>query len=156
MALFVLPFGVLDGSLKDRLSTLQYRALWKAFREDVHLRTIRVGNLTRQLFDDLDRTELAEALVETDARLAGQIAGIEFERFVKLLAQREPKIEKDSRIRMLITSVCEKYRRGIQSDWQDAYNTRNKLVHERNPSVRKEPRQQNLWVSSGSGRSPSA
>ena len=87
MALWVLQLGVLDNTLADHLPKNQYRALQDGFRQDSKLREIRVGNLTRQLFSDMPRAELAEALLATNVELAGQIAGIEFERSVRLLTQ---------------------------------------------------------------------
>ena len=80
MALWVLQVGVLDGLLKNRLDEHQYEDLQEAFQQDIRLREIRVGNLTRQLFNDMSRIELAEALLATNVELAGQIAGIELEK----------------------------------------------------------------------------
>ena len=79
MALWALQLGVLEGLLKgaDR------DALNTAHKRDSALRQMQVANLTKQLFSEKTRIELAEALLATDVSLAGQIAGIEFERFVR-------------------------------------------------------------------------
>ena len=64
MALWVLQVGVLEGLLKDFLSVDDYEELRLGFERDRHLRAIRVGNLTRPLFEDLSRKDLADALLE--------------------------------------------------------------------------------------------
>ena len=90
MALWVLQLGVLDDMLADHLPRNEYEALQNGFRRDSKLREIRVGNLTRQIFSDMTRVELAEALLATNVELAGQVAGIEFERSVKRLTRSKP------------------------------------------------------------------
>ena len=86
MALWVLQVGVLDEYLlKDGFPEGEHEKLQEGFSKDSRLREVRVENLTKQLFSDLSRTELAEALLETDSNLAGKIAGIHFEKFVRLL-----------------------------------------------------------------------
>jgi len=64
--------------------------------------------------------------------LAGQIAGIEFERFVVQLAGKRPSEE-----RKLIEIVRELRPERIDSpfSWRNAVKTRNKAVHLENPSV---------------------
>lgn len=82
MALWVLQIGVLEEKFRDR----EYQQiLQNDFRQDSRLRIIQVRNLTRHLFhpDTMRRLDLAEALLETDIHLAGQIAGVEFERSIK-------------------------------------------------------------------------
>ena len=94
MALWVLQVGVLDNLLADHLPGTQRKALKREFKQDSKLREIRVGNLTRQLFLDISRAELAEALLATNVELAAQVAGIEFERSVRRLtrAKRDDKL----------------------------------------------------------------
>jgi len=87
MALWALQLGILDGNLKDRLPANEYNALRQGFLQDVKLREIRVGNLTQQIFSDLTRVQIAEALLATNVELAGQIAGIEFERAVRSVVE---------------------------------------------------------------------
>lgn len=77
MALWVLQVGVVDGLLRGHRD---YEMLQEAYKKDGQLRAIQVGNLTARLFRDLSRADLAEALLATNAELAGQIAAIEFER----------------------------------------------------------------------------
>lgn len=90
MALWTLEVGVLEGRLRGPLSDQEYERLYAGYREDVRLREIRVGNLTRELFGDLSRPELAEALFATNIELASQIAGIEFERSVRRRLRVDP------------------------------------------------------------------
>jgi len=87
MALWVLQLGVVNGGLRGRLHSNQYRTLYEKFRQDAMLRAIWVGNLTKQIFSDLSREEIAEALLSTNVELAGQIAGIEFEQAVRNLIE---------------------------------------------------------------------
>ena len=137
MALWVLQIGVLDGLLKVVLDRSDYENLRNGFERDTKLRAIRVGNLTRQLFEDLSRPDLAEALLESaggDQRrigLAGQIAGIEFERFVGKLARKQPNDP-----RTLTEMVCEirPEKLEIPVSWRNAAKTRNKAIHLERPS----------------------
>ena len=84
MALWVLSVGVLNGELDDEPRVDRLR---KQYDNDPLLRELRVENLTSQLFQTLDRRQLAEALNRCSAlpanELAGQIAGIEFEKSIK-------------------------------------------------------------------------
>ncbi len=95
MALWVLQLGVLEGLLSRCLPNEEHRCLKEKFRRDTKLREIRAINLTRQLFSsDVSRAELAEALSggdeQSDVELAGQIAGIEFERLARQLVGARP------------------------------------------------------------------
>ena len=98
MALWVLQVGVLDKyllkegfseteheDLADSFAESEHKVLQDGFDKDSKLREVRVANLTKQLFDDMSREQLAEALLPTDHILAGQIAGIEFEKHVREL-----------------------------------------------------------------------
>ena len=77
MALWVLQLGVLEGRLQDVLGKRELLRLQQQHRDDQLLRTIRVKNLTGELFNDLTRPELARALVEINPLLSAQIAGVE-------------------------------------------------------------------------------
>ena len=79
MALWALQLGVLERRLKGENRDAPERA----YKRDTKLRQMQVANLTKQLFSERPRIELAEALLAIDVRLAGQIAGIEFEQFVR-------------------------------------------------------------------------
>ena len=137
MALWTLQVGVLDGLLRLFLDKQEYADLLDEFERDTKLRTIRVGNLSRQLFEDMSRPDLAEALLESapgDQRrveLAGQIAGVEFERAVGRLARKKPNDE-----RTLHDMVCEirTKREDFPVSWRNAVKTRNKAVHLEQPS----------------------
>ena len=135
MALWALQLGVLDNLLADHLPKNEYKALQDGFRRDSKLREIRVGNLTRQIFSDMPRVELAEALLATNVELAGQIAGIEFERSIRLLTQARPSdklrdLVKD-RLPDRIREICqdEDESENILAECRRAVYTRNKAVH---------------------------
>ena len=130
MALWVLQVGVLE----DRLPEEQSRDLKRAFEQDATLRGMRVGNLTRPLFSDMSRAELAEALAATDVRLACQLAGIEFERSVRRLTRAK----QDDTLRDLVRDTLpEVIRDSLDGPalvtaivWcKEAVRTRNEAVH---------------------------
>lgn len=135
MALWVLQVGILDDDLLKRdLSDEEYESLRSGFRNDSKLREIRVGNLTRQLFGDMSRVELSEALLATDVNLAGQLAGIQFEQDVKKLTGAKP----DDKLADLVADLLgnpEILRSigripGLRVDfWLKAVRTRNKAIH---------------------------
>lgn len=143
MALWALQLGVLDGLLSSHLPDNEYKALQEGFKQDSKLREIWAGNLTRPLFSDISRVELAEALLGTDLELAGQIAGIEFERSVKRLVQADP----DDRLKDVVHGrlsalVRENYQNRflvtrIIVDCREAVGTRNRAVHP-GPALRRE------------------
>ena len=121
MALWVLQVGVLEGRLSG------FEDLRRGFERDVTLREIRVRNLTQQLFKDLTRTELAEALLTTNVELSGQIAGIEFERSVKHLRRAAP----NDALKEVVGDACRQGQAAAQFavTWREAVRTRNKAVH---------------------------
>lgn len=124
MALWVLQVGVVDGLLRGHRD---YGMLQEAYKNDARLRAIQVGNLTARLFRDLSRADLAEALLATNAELAGQIAAIEFERSVQELGAADP----DHSLR----EIVERLRRDLRLDtevavrWTQAVVTRNRAIH---------------------------
>ena len=135
MALWVLQVGVLDNLLANHLPGTQCKALKREFKQDAKLREIRVGNLTRQLFSDISRAELAEALLATNVELAAQVAGIEFERSVRRLtgAERDDKLwdlvchELPDLVRVFHQS--ERRVTDTIIDCKEAVRTRNDAVH---------------------------
>ena len=138
MALWVLEVGILKRRLERLLSQAEIDDISCAYEADRQLQAIRVGNLTRQILLDSSRAELAEALLEnavgerTLIDLAGQLAGIEFERLVGILAHRRVADE-----RTLRDMVCEVRPNGdeLHVNWRNAVRTRNRAIHLRNPSV---------------------
>ena len=124
MALWVLQVGVVDGLLHGHPD---YEMLQEEYKNDGRLRAIQVGNLTSRLFKDLSRADLAEALLDTNAELAGQIAAIEFEQSIKHLAEADP----DDSLR----EIVERLRSHLRLDtevavrWTQAVNTRNRAIH---------------------------
>ena len=129
MALWVLQVGVLDGLLKGTLSDDEYEGLREEHKQDSRLREIRVGNLTRQLFEDMDRLDLADALLATNVELAGQIAAIEFERSIKRHTQSESTDR--SSLRQLVEELCRTDRLAstLKVRALEAIGTRNDAVH---------------------------
>ena len=141
MALWVLQVGVLDGVLEGGEDMEECENLRREYEQDTKLRAIRVRNLSHQLFEEMSRPQLAEALLEGAADdkqgqkrvdLAGQIAGIEFERFVGQLAGKRPDEEQKlaEMVRELRPESME-----LPVSWRSAVNTRNKAVHLESPSV---------------------
>lgn len=128
MALWVLQVGILDCELQDHLNQDEFLDLREGFGSDSKLREIRVGNLTRQLFSDITRSQLAEALLATNIELAGQIAGIEFERFVRQLVRKSPD---DRPLRTLVDSLCRERSLDVHEcvSMKMAVKIRNRAVH---------------------------
>ena len=142
MALWVLQLGVLERLLSGCLSHEKFKCLKEEFRQDAELRAIRAVNLTGQLFSpdsDIGRVELAEALlnsdVESNIQLAGQIAGIEFERLVRELVRATP----NDTLRRLVCNNLRELACNIYGDrhrvdrivacCRTAVRTRNRAVH---------------------------
>ena len=78
MALWALQVGVLEDKL---LPPQQRDALEPSYRRDAWLRQLQTRNLVAHLLSQ-DKLDIAESLLTTDVKLAGQIAGIEFEQLV--------------------------------------------------------------------------
>ena len=140
MALWVLQVGILDDDLLKRdLSEEEYESLRRGFRNDSKLREIRVENLTRQLFSQMSPIELSEALLASNVRLAGQLAGIQFEQEVKRLTGAKP----DDKLADLVADLLRNPEvlgrvPDLRGDfWWRAVRTRNKAVH-LNPPPRKD------------------
>ena len=130
VALWVLSVGVLNKELKDES---ECDKLSREYANDLLLRTIRVENLTSQLFGDLRRRELAEALNRCSTspahELAGQIAGIEFEKSIKAILGTHP--ESRDGLWKLVQDACAQHgsARRNQTLWENAVEIRNKLIH---------------------------
>ena len=126
MALWALQVGVVEGRLKDRLDTTRYRALRDGFEQDQVLRSIRMANLSPQLFQDMPRLDLAEALRLADnLEMAGQIAGCEFERRVAMRLGIAP--EANVGLRDLVEEAWPDSRRRYK--YNQAVSVRNRAVH---------------------------
>ena len=144
MALWVLQLGVLENMLAGHLPTYEYEVLQNGFRRDSKLREIRVGNLTRQIFSDMTRVELAEALLATNVELAGQVAGIEFERSVKRLTRSKPN-DKTPLKKLVDDMLPDRIHENIQDknesmklimECKRAVDTRNNAIHPDRPPRR--------------------
>ena len=151
MALWVLQVGVLDGGLLQRRSLSdkdceylreECESLRRGFENDSKLREIRVGNLARQFFVDdgnavcrLSRVALSEALLLTDFVLAGQIAGIEFERILRKCTGETSyhlwKIVDTHALRL--HQIFPTIKPGF---WKRAVTTRNQAVHHDPPPTK--------------------
>ena len=138
MALWVLQVGVLEGLLKDFVAANDYEELRVQYEQDRQLRAIRVGNLTRPLFEDLSRKDLADALLESAwgdqgrIDLAGQVAGMEFERYVRKIARLQ-RVGEDASLRDMVEAVRPP-KNEMPVSWRNAVRTRNDAVHSRHPS----------------------
>lgn len=133
MALWVLSVGVLNGELDDEPRVDRLR---KQYDNDPLLRELRVENLTSQLFQTLDRRQLAEALNRCSAlpanELAGQIAGIEFEKSIKGALRISPTVHENLwPLVRRVRRVClqEGLDRSRQKRWEEAVDIRNALIH---------------------------
>lgn len=124
MALWVLQMGVLEGRFKDRED---HEILRKDFRKDYKLRAIQAKNLTKHLFrpDTMHRLDLAEALLSSDLQFSGQIAGIEFERSIKIKTKANPK----DGLRNEIEKFCRGKSSHIKYACEAALDTRNRDAH---------------------------
>ena len=143
MALWVLQIGVLDDDLLKRSRPGEdFESLRRGFANDSKLREIRVGNLARQFLSDdenavcrLSRVALSEALLPTDFVLAGQIAGIEFERIL-----RERTKEKSCDLAKIVDTLARQPAQifpTIERDfWRRAIWTRNQAVHQNPPPTK--------------------
>lgn len=148
MALWVLQVGVLDEyllkegfseidheDLKDGFSRSEHKELLDGFGGDIKLREVRVANLTEQLFKDLSREELAEALLPTNHILAGQIAGIEFEQHVRKLANAKSENSLGRLVYGKFPAAIQRLYPGdpqsakITKDCQKAREIRNQAIH---------------------------
>lgn len=78
MALWALNVGALDQRLPDE----QGEPLRQGYEGDVQLRRLATRNLTKQLFAENTELGVADALLDINPKLAGKIAGIEFEQLV--------------------------------------------------------------------------
>ena len=134
MALWVLQVGVLDNLLAGSFGS-RCRSLKREFNRDSKLREIRVGNLTRQLFSDLSRAELAEALLATNVELAAQVAGIEFERSVRRVTRAKPDDKLWDLVRDELPPLIREFGQGegrtttTIMEFKEAVRTRNDAVH---------------------------
>ena len=127
MALWALQVGVLDGFLKRHGEHGGKAAeIERAFKEDVRLRQLRARNLIKPLFDELSKLQLAEALIPTDLEIAGQIAGIDFEYWVRRWLGTEPN-ERDG-LHKVISDSCDQCG-ALYDDMQSARTIRNDAIH---------------------------
>lgn len=122
MALWALQVGVLDGMLPKR----QREELAKDCEEDVELRRIQAWNLTKQLFETA-KLDVADALVTTEPAIAGQIAGIEFERLV-MAASLRSREKLQPGLKENIDRLCRSDPR-LYSKLDRARRIRNKAIH---------------------------
>ena len=123
MALWTLQVGVLDGMLPPECR----EELAKAHKEDADLRRIQARNLTVQLLNEMPKLHVADALLDTDVALAGQIAGIEFELLVVAASPRSRE-KPPPELRQHIDSLGTPYRL-LHSKLHRAREIRNTAIH---------------------------
>ena len=124
MALWALQVGVLD----QRLPEEQGEPLTKAYEKDLQLRRLETGNLTKQLFAENTELGVADALLDINPKLAGKIAGIEFEQLVskRVLRAGGKDLGKDQTLRQLIDAFTP---RDMRERLHHAREIRNRAVH---------------------------
>ena len=131
MALWVLQVGVLDGVLRtpprEELAK-DYEELAKDYGKDAELRRIQARNLTVQLLNEMSKLDVADALLDTDVALAGQIAGIEFELLVVAASQRSGAGGQQELIQY-IDSLCGLYPH-LRPKLHHARKIRNAAIHD--------------------------
>ena len=129
---------------------------WLAkYESDVMLREIRVRNLTKSLFGNMELVDVAEALIAQNLkeapsrkqlRLASQLAGIQFERAVMELALKEMTCHTGTPYSDELTRVYNQRKdklwgtvnaldlpEDVRRDWRCAVTLRNKAVHDTRP-----------------------
>lgn len=79
MALWALQVGALEDELLPQAKRVRLK---KSYDGDTPLQQLQTRNLTTHLFSR-EKLDIAESLLTTDVRLAGQIAGVEFEQLVR-------------------------------------------------------------------------
>ena len=129
----------------------------KEYEKDRLLREIRVRNLTRSLFRNMELADVAEALVpnylhdlpdqDKLLELAGQIAGIQFERAVMEVARKTiieywgtpyannvKRVYKGRKDRLgLMVNETLNLGEDVRQNWRDAVHVRNRAVHDEEP-----------------------
>lgn len=123
MALWALQVGVLEDKL---LPSPQRDELEKSYRNDALLPQLQTRNLTVHLFSEKSKLDIAESLLATDVELAGQIAGIEFERLVGQRFGSPGSTRRDDSLDKLIKRA----RGPAASRLHKARRTRNRAIHE--------------------------
>lgn len=123
MALWALQVGVLEDKL---LPSPQRDALEKSYRNDALLPQLQTRNLTVHLFSEKNKLDIAESLLATDVELAGQIAGIEFERLVGQRFGSPGTTGRDDSLETLINRASEP----AASRLHKARWIRNQAIHE--------------------------
>jgi hypothetical protein len=111
----------------------------RSFNEDVWVQRRRVAHAVGPFLRSFGRLELARILVNEDVKIAGMIAGEEYERRLRFASRRfcgyELTCEKGAAKRLLgelesRTVITPEERKALDSAW----DTRNKAVHPRGPT----------------------
>ncbi len=132
MALWALQVGILDGGplRRDAKHAEQARAMEAAFDDDIGLRQLRTRNLIKPLFVEFSELRLAEALLPTDFKIAGKLAGIEFEYWIRRwLGTGAYRDDKDS-LYGIIRAGCYRQNRSLYEELDSARKTRNDAIHD--------------------------
>lgn len=127
MALWVLQMGILGRRIDGREDMVE------RFRADQQLMRIRVRNLMGSLLQELDRGDLAAALLPINLQLAAEIGGIEFEKMVRRKCQPNSAgdIGSEEDLKDVIDDL---HKRGMidsltKGRWHMARKIRNRAIH---------------------------
>jgi Domain of unknown function (DUF4145) len=119
--------------LHERFSSVPDNPIWRAYETDTFMLRLRAKNLMAHFRSRVSDPELANALLDTDRKLAAQIAGVAFERKVRRQAARDLRESWDDKdFGVLINEFRHKglIDRFICDEWHEARRIRNKAIHE--------------------------
>ena len=133
--------------LHERFSGIPDNPIWKAYETDPFMLRLRAKNLMDHFLTSVPDAELANSLVETNLKLAAQIAGIAFERMVRRQVPRGRQENWDNMdLSSLIEELCSRgfIDRHTREKWHEARRIRNKAIHDEaeppRPKVERLPR----------------
>lgn len=116
--------------LHERFSSTPDDPIWRSYETDPFMLRLRAKNSMDHFLTNVPYPDLANSLVETNLKVAAQLAGIAFERMVRRHArdENEDKME-------LGTLIAELHRKGlinfgIRQKWDEARRIRNKAIHD--------------------------
>lgn len=132
MALWALQVGILDGGplKRDAKHAAQARAIEAAFDDDIGLQQLRTRNLIKPLFDEFSELRLAEALLPTDFEIAGKLAGIEFECWIRRWLGKGAYRDDKNSLHDVIRTGCYRQNRSSYEELDSVRKTRNDAIHD--------------------------
>jgi hypothetical protein len=119
--------------LHERFSSKPDDPIWRSYETDPFMLRLRAKNLMDHFLTNVPYPDLANSLVETNLKLAAQLAGIAFERMVRRYVPRDRKENWDNV--ELSTLIGELHRKGlinsrIREKWDEARRIRNRAIHD--------------------------